>query len=193
MKFFVNFLSIFRIFASFFIIPLLMWQYFEWTFALFVFASISDWLDGFLARKFKTVTKIGGVLDHIGDKFLVVNSLIMIIMFLQIWAVIIPSIIMICRELYVSGLREFLGMHKIQMPVPKFRFSFGKIKTSLQMLGAVFLLLWIWAVNEDLASEFMTYDLLFIGIGTLWFATLASIISAIQYTGTFIKNLKKIK
>lgn len=193
MKLFVNFLSVFRIFISFAIIPLLMWQYFELAFILFIFASISDWLDGFLARKFKVTTKIGGVLDHIGDKFLVVNSLIMIVMFLQIWSIIIPSILMICRELYVSGLREFLGTQKIEMPVPKFRFSLGKIKTFVQMFAIAFLLLWIFAVNDGVNSDFLTYDLFFIGTGTLWIATLSSIISAVQYTRTFIKSLKKIK
>ncbi|MDR1071761.1 MAG: CDP-alcohol phosphatidyltransferase family protein, partial [Rickettsiales bacterium] len=128
MKYFVNFLSVFRIIAAFAIAPLLMDQMFAAAFGLFVLASVTDWLDGFLARRFKVATKIGGVIDHIGDKFLVANALIMMVMFLQIWYVIIPATLMICRELYVSGLREFLGTQKIEMPVPKSRFSLGKIK-----------------------------------------------------------------
>ena len=51
------------------------------------------------------------------------------------WTVVIPIIIMIARELYISGLREFLGTQKIEMPVPKARFSMGKIKTTIQMIA----------------------------------------------------------
>jgi CDP-diacylglycerol--glycerol-3-phosphate 3-phosphatidyltransferase len=193
MKFFVNFLSVFRIISAFAIIPLLMFQMFGVAFYLFIAASASDWFDGYLARKFNATSKLGGVLDHIGDKLLVTNALIMAIMFLQIWSVIIPAIIMICRELYVSGLREFMGTQKIAMPVPKYRFSFGKVKAATQMVALTAMFLWIWAVNADWSSEFLTYYMLFIATGGLWLATLFSVISAGQYTGTFIQNLKKIK
>jgi len=198
MKIFVNILSIFRIIAAFAIIPLLLGQLFPWAFFVFVFASISDWLDGFLARKFKATSKIGGVIDHIGDKFLVANTLVMLVMFLQIWPVILPAVVMICRELYVSGLREFLGTQKIEMPVPKYRFSFGKIKAAVQMLAIAVLMFWIWAVNADWMwmmydGDVFTYYLLYTGIGGLWLAMLFSVLSAGQYTAQFVKNLKKIK
>ncbi|MDR1071084.1 MAG: CDP-alcohol phosphatidyltransferase family protein [Rickettsiales bacterium] len=193
MKYFVNFLSVFRIVAAFAIAPLLMDQMFASAFALFVLASATDWLDGFLARKFNVATKIGGVIDHIGDKFLVANALVMMVMFLQIWYVIIPATLMICRELYVSGLREFLGTQKIEMPVPKSRFSLGKIKALVQMLAISAMMLWIWAVNADWNSEFMTYHLLWASIGGLWLALACSLASAAQYTAAFAKNLKKIK
>jgi len=193
MKFFVNFLSVFRILAAFAIIPMLMEQMFAASFILFVLASVSDWLDGFLAKKFKVITKIGGVIDHMGDKFLVANALIMMVVFLQIWWVLVPAILMICRDLYVSGLREFMGTQKIAMPVPKQRFSLGKVKTAAQMLALSCVFLWVWAVNADWSSEILTYDMLFIGIGLLWIALLFSLVSAGQYTVEFIKNLKKIK
>ena len=193
MKIFVNLLSIFRILAAFAIVPLLMEQMFMSAFILFVLATVSDWMDGFLAKKFKVTSKIGGVIDHIGDKFLVVSALVMMIMFLQIWSVIIPGILMICRELYISGLREFLGTQKIAMPVPKARLSLGKIKTFVQMTALAVLLLWVWAVNADWNSDVFTYYMLFAGIGGLWLATLFSLVSAVQYTVEFITNLKKIK
>lgn len=193
MKIFVNMLTVFRILSAFAIVPLLIFQMFGIAFVLFIVASATDWFDGFLARKFNATSKIGGVMDHMGDKFLVVNALIMMIMFLQIWWVIFPAIIMICRELYVSGLREFMGTQKIAMPVPKYRFSWGKIKAATQMLSLAFMLLWVWAVNGDWSSQFFTYYLLFASIGGLWIAMASSLISAIQYTGLFVKNLKKIK
>lgn len=193
MKLFVNMLSIFRILAAFAIVPLMIWEMFAATFVIFILAAITDWLDGFLARKFNATSKIGGVLDHIGDKFLVVNAMVMAVMFLQIWQVIIPAVLMICRELYVSGLREFLGTQKIPMPVPKHRFSVGKIKAFTQMLAIAAILLWVWAVNADWECKILTYYLLFGGIAGLWVALAASLVSAGQYTAEFARNLKKIR
>jgi len=128
-----------------------------------------------------------------GDKFLVVNAMIMMIMFLQIWWVVAPSVLMICRELYVSGLREFLGTQKIEMPVPKEKFAFGKIKTFVQMIALAAMLLWVLAVNADWQSEILNYYLLFAGIGGLWIALICSLASAARYTIQFARNMKKIK
>ena len=87
MKFFVNFLSAFRITAAFAIIPTLMFQMYWTTFILYVLAAVSDWFDGYLARKYNACTKIGGVMDHIGDKLLVVNTLIMLSVMMPVWFV----------------------------------------------------------------------------------------------------------
>lgn len=199
MKFFVNFLSAFRIAAAFAIIPTLMLQMPWTTFILYALAATSDWFDGYLARKYNVCSKIGGVMDHIGDKLLVVNTMIMLAILMPTWFVIIPIIIMIARELYISGLREFLGTQKIEMPVPKARFSMGKIKTTLQMI-AIGALLLIFAIATLITptsdSQFlmvMIYILPNIGIWGLWLALIASIWSAAQYTMTFLGHLKKIK
>lgn len=199
MKFFVNFLSSFRIATAFAIIPTLLLGMYWTTFILFALGAMSDWFDGFLARKYNVCTKIGGVLDHIGDKLLVVNTFIMLAIMMPVWFVIVPIIIMICRELYISGLREFLGTQKIEMPVPKARFSMGKIKTTLQMVSiAAFLL--IFAVGTIITPEtdsrfimYLIYILPQIGIWGLWLSLLSSIWSATQYTITFVGHLKKLK
>ncbi len=199
MKFFVNFLSAFRIVASFAIIPTLMFQLYWTTFILYTLAALSDWFDGYLARKYNVCSKIGGVMDHIGDKLLVVNTLIMLTVMMPVWFIVVPVIIMIARELYISGLREFLGTQKIEMPVPKARFSMGKIKTTFQMISiAAFLL--IFAVSTLITPEsdsrflmFLIYVLPQIGIYGLWISLLASLWSATQYTFTFADKLKKIK
>lgn len=199
MKFFVNFLSTFRIAVSFAIIPTLMFRMYWVSFILFVLAAISDWLDGFLARKYNVCTKIGGVMDHIGDKLLVVNTLIMLAVMMPIWFVIVPTIIMIARELYISGLREFLGTQKIEMPVPHARFSMGKIKTTLQMITiAAFLGLFTTTTALSTGNISRSYLMLMnvvsqIGIFGLWISLLASVWSAVQYTRTFAEKLKKIK
>lgn len=208
MKFFVNFLSAFRIAAAFAIIPTLLLAIHNpalsttmyWiTFILFLLGSISDWFDGYLARKYNVCTKIGGVMDHIGDKLLVVNTLIMLTVMMPVWFIVVPVILMVARELYISGLREFLGTQKIEMPVPKARFSMGKIKTTLQMISiAAFLLIFVISTmitpNTDSRTlMYLIYTLPYIGIWGLWLSLVASLWSATQYTQTFLGHMKKIK
>ena len=198
MTFFVNFLSAFRIAAAFAIIPTLMFGLYWTTFILFVLASISDWFDGFLARKYNVCTKLGGVMDHIGDKLLVVNALIMLAIMTPVWFIFVPIIIMVARELYISGLREFLGTQKIEMAVPKPRFSMGKIKTTLQMvaISALLLLFALSTIMTTTDSRFVMWlitILPYIGMWGLWLALVASLWSATQYTFTFAQKLKQIK
>lgn len=199
MKFFVNFLSAFRIFTSFIIIGTLMSGMYMTSLILFILAALSDFFDGFLARKYDVCTKLGGVMDHIGDKLLVVNTFILLAIMMPVWFIVIPIIIMIARELYISGLREFLGTQKIEMPVPHARFSLGKIKTTMQMIAIIaFLMLFALGANAGNANNikfiiYTIYALPNIGIFGLWFALAASIWSAIQYTNDFTKKLKKIK
>lgn len=199
MKFFVNFLSAFRIFTAFAIIPTLFFQLYWLTFALYALGAVSDWFDGYLARKYNVCSKLGGVMDHIGDKLLVVNSLIMLAVMMPVWFVIIPVIVMIARELYISGLREFLGTQKIEMPVPKARFSMGKIKTTLQMVSiAAFFLLFAIGTTITPESDSRLFLALLsviptIGIWGLWLSLVASIWSATQYTITFAGHLRNIK
>ena len=199
MKIFVNLLSIFRICIAFAIVPTLMLQWYWVSLILFALGAISDWMDGYLARKFNVCTKLGGVLDHIGDKLLVVITFIMLALMMRFWFVIIPVIVMIARELYISGLREFLGTQKIEMPVPKARFSMGKIKTTLQMLTILSFLM-LFAISTIITPDTISSRLLTTmnilsqaGLVLLWLALIASLWSATQYTFTFAKKTKKIK
>ena len=95
MKKFVNSLSIFRILAAFVIIPTLMLQMYWLSFFLFFLGAVSDFMDGYLARKYKVTSKIGGVLDHIGDKLLVINTMVLLAVMMPIWFIIIPIILMV--------------------------------------------------------------------------------------------------
>lgn len=199
MKFFVNFLSAFRIAAAFAIIPTLMFQMYWTSLILFVLGALSDWFDGYLARKYNVCSKIGGVMDHIGDKLLVVNTLIMLTVMMPVWFIVVPVIILIARELYISGLREFLGTQKIEMPVPKARFSMGKIKTTLQMI-TITAFLGLFAMTTTVSPASITRVTLVamniisqIGIFGLWLSLLASVWSATQYTFTFAQKIKQIK
>ncbi len=199
MKFFVNFLSAFRICASFAIIPLLMLGCYATTLVVYFLAAASDWFDGYLARKYNVCTKIGGVMDHTGDKLLVANTLIMLAVMMPVWFIVVPTIIMIARDLYISGLREFLGTQKIEMPVPHARFSLGKIKTTLQMVATTAFLTWLvipqlMSIAPSNRSLIIIFEQLpTVAVTILWFALIASVVSAIQYTKTFIQKLQKIK
>ena len=192
-------MSAFRIAAAFAIIPTLMFGLYWTTFILYVLAALSDWFDGFLARKYNACSKLGGVMDHIGDKLLVVNTFIMLALMMPVWFIVVPIIIMIARELYISGLREFLGTQKIEMPVPKARFSMGKIKTTLQMISIAALLLFlaigtmITPTSDSRTLMFLIYALPQIGMWGIWLSLIASVWSATQYTFTFAEKLKKIK
>jgi len=210
MKSFVNFLSIFRIVVAFAIIPTMMFSWYLTTFILFALGAASDWFDGYLAHKYNCCTKLGGVLDHIGDKLLVCNMLILLpfipieLTFIasfnaplvrRLWFILVPIFLMIDRELYISGLREFLGTQKIEMPVPKDRFSMGKIKTTIQMasLSVILFGVSVYTLFTSKTLLLILSTLIGIGILGLWVALGASIWSAVKYTKTFKEKLKKIK
>lgn len=106
--------------------------------ALFMSASITDYFDGYLARAFKVQSNFGKCLDPIADKLLVSVSLIMLAYFSnQNILILIPSIIIICREIMVSGLREFLATINVGVPVTRL----AKWKTAIQMMAITALLL----------------------------------------------------
>lgn len=199
MKFFVNFLSGFRAFASFAIIGTLMSGLYTTTLILFLLAALSDFFDGYLARKYDVCTKFGAVLDSAADKFLIVNSFILLCIMMPVWFIVIPIIVMISRDLYVSGLREFMGIQKLAAPHAKRRFSMGKVKTAMQMIAIIaFLALFALGASVGAASNgkfilYAIYALPNIGIFAIWFALAASIWSAVQYTIDFAQKAKKVK
>lgn len=107
-------------------------------FALYVIASVTDFLDGIIARKLNQITAFGTFLDPISDKIFVAAVLILLVGFGRLDGVwMIPVIVIFTREFLISGLREFLGPHNVQMPVTKL----AKWKTASQMLALGFIIL----------------------------------------------------
>ena len=103
----------------------------------FVLASFTDYLDGLLARIFKEESKLGEMLDPIADKIIVASALILLVMNGTIKNYeVIAAIIILTREILVSGLREFLAIGKIKLPVS----NLAKLKTFLQMFSISILL-----------------------------------------------------
>ena len=99
---------------------------------LFVSAAITDWFDGYLARNWHQETKLGAMLDPIADKAMVVIALMVIIGFSS-WSgwLVLPATVILFREVFVSGLREFLGDTAGTLKVTKL----AKWKTTLQMVA----------------------------------------------------------
>lgn len=105
---------------------------------LFAIAAITDYFDGYFARALKVQSNFGKCLDPIADKLLVITAIVMLINFSNrsFW-ILIPGLIIICREVLVSGLREFLAELHVSVPVSKL----AKYKTMVQMVAITGLLL----------------------------------------------------
>lgn len=105
---------------------------------LFALAAITDYFDGYFARALKAQSNFGKCLDPIADKLLVIVAIVMLVNFSggDLW-ILIPGVIIICREVLVSGLREFLAELHVSVPVSKL----AKYKTAVQMTAITGLLL----------------------------------------------------
>lgn len=105
---------------------------------LFAIASITDYFDGYFARSLKAQSNFGRCLDPIADKLVVIVAIVMLIGYSEksLW-IMVPGLIIICREVLVSGLREFLAEIKISVPVS----NLAKYKTGFQMTAITILLL----------------------------------------------------
>ncbi len=107
------------------------------TFGLFIAAGFTDYFDGYLARARSQLTAFGRFLDPVADKLLVGATILMMAAFDRLTGlVILPALIILLREILISGLREFLGQVQISVPVTKL----AKLKTTVQF-GALALLL----------------------------------------------------
>ncbi len=151
-----------------------MWQLFAAV--LFIAASITDYLDGYLARQRNETSAFGRLLDPIADKLLVSSALVVILAkhMVEFEISFIPVIVILCREILVSGLREFLREVNVGMPVTRL----AKWKTGFQMT----------ALSMMLLKGFFYWG----GIGEvlLWIAGVLTFITGYQY---FQKSLDYVK
>ena len=144
-------------------------------FALFVVASFTDFLDGMLARMLGEESKLGELLDPIADKIIVATALILLVMDGTIKNYeVIAAIIILTREILISGLREFLAKGKINLPVS----NLAKLKTFLQMF-AISLLLTGETGNKIL--NFQDYNAQTIGIILLWLSAFLTLYTGYEY------------
>jgi cardiolipin synthase (CMP-forming) len=105
--------------------------------ALFTAAAVTDWLDGHMARRWAQQSEIGRFLDPIADKLLVAATLFMLTTMGRLSAAaVLPALVILCREILVSGLREYLAELRVGLPVS----SLAKWKTAIQMTAIGFLI-----------------------------------------------------
>jgi cardiolipin synthase len=142
---------------------------------LFVIASFTDFLDGMLARMMGEESKLGELLDPIADKIIVATALILLVMSGTIRHYeVIAAIIILTREILISGLREFLARGRIKLPVT----NLAKLKTFLQMV-AISLLLTGETGNKIL--NFQDYNAQTIGIILLWLSAFLTLYTGYEY------------
>ena len=144
-------------------------------FFLFVLASFTDYLDGLLARLFKEESKLGELLDPIADKILVAAALILLVMNGTIKNYeVIAAIIILTREILISGLREFLAKTSVSIQVT----SLAKLKTLLQMLAIAILLT---GESGNKLINFQDYNAQTIGIILLWVSAFLTLYTGYDY------------
>jgi len=192
-----NALTILRIalvplFVIAFVLPGDGWRLFA--FGIFVIAGVSDWLDGFAARKLKAGSDFGRMLDPIADKVLVAVALMMLVaegLFTQIkpngmlsLLKLVPAVIILSREILVSGLREFLSGLRVSVPVT----TVAKFKTAVQMVAIGAMILTPLAdiyLPEDAA---ITYA--FIAYAMLWVAAALTVYTGVIYFRSGMAHLR---
>ena len=145
-------------------------------FFLFAIASFTDYLDGLLARLYKEESKLGELLDPIADKILVAAALVLLIMNGIIKNLeVIAAIIILTREILISGLREFLAKRKeLNLPVT----SLSKFKTFIQMFSIAILLT---GETGNKIISFQDYNAQTIGISLLWIAAFLTLYTGYDY------------
>jgi cardiolipin synthase len=145
---------------------------------LFAFAGLTDYLDGYMARRENQVTKIGQFLDPIADKLLVAAVLLVLVYIGQINGMtMVPAVIILLREVAVSGLREFLAELRVSVPVSKL----AKWKTTIQMLALGFFI-----IGDRYAPSWIPSTE--IGDVGLWFAGTVTVITAWDYWRASLKH-----
>jgi cardiolipin synthase len=148
---------------------------------IFIAASVTDYLDGYLARAWQQTSNIGRMLDPIADKLLVATCLLLLaadtdrtIAGWSLWA----AIIILCREILVSGLREYLAALKVSVPVTQL----AKWKTAIQMVAIAFLLL---GPAGDKMVPYWTQ----IGIFLLWVSAIVTLYTGYDYFRAGAKHI----
>ena len=140
---------------------------------LFAIAGITDYLDGYLARHWNQLSRFGRVLDPIADKLLVGSILIMLAWQGRLSGImVLPAVVILCREILVSGLREFLAEIKVGCPVTRL----AKWKTACQMVALPVLM-----VAEPNVSGCMYGFFTFVGTLALWGAATLTVITGYDY------------
>lgn len=143
--------------------------------AIFVVAAITDWFDGFLARRWKQTTRFGAFLDPVADKVMVATALVLVAEHYHEWWITLPAATMIAREIIISALREWMAEIGKRSNVAVS--WIGKVKTASQMIALVGLL---WRPHNVIEI---------LGVIALYIATILTFWSMFQYLYASRKDL----
>ncbi len=129
---------------------------------IFIFAALTDWIDGFLARRWKQTTRFGAFLDPVADKVMITVALILVVDYYHNLWVTLPSAIMIIREIIISSLREWMAEIGKRSSVAVS--WIGKVKTIMQMISLMWLIL-----RPDSYVVYLAFSFLYIAaVLTFW-------------------------
>jgi len=157
-----------------------------WATAVFLLASVTDWLDGYLARRMGIVTIFGKFLDPIADKLIVMAALIMILPYGRVpaWMVLV----ILGREIIITGLRGIASSEGIVIQAS----DLGKFKTIFQLVAIIGLLLhydYNWFFGID--NQWVHVNMHNVGMFFLWIATLLTVWSGVDYLARFIRIIAR--
>jgi len=143
---------------------------------LFVAAAVTDWFDGYFARRYHQISRLGRFLDPIADKLLVAAALLMLVHSGPLKGVhVLAALIILAREILVSGLREFLAELRVGLPVS----SLAKWKTGVQMVAIGLLLV------GDAAATWVTT----LGLWAIWVAAGLTLITGYDYMRLGLRHM----
>lgn len=172
--------AVLPVFVALFFLESKTGQWLAWAF--FSLAALTDFFDGYLARTRNQMSDFGRFLDPVADKLLVGTALLMLVGFGQISGlVIIPAVIILCREILVSGLREYLAGQRVGLPVS----TLAKWKTTLQMFALPVLIV------GDAAHPFIPVEIpiRLIGETGLWIAAAITLITGYDYLRSGLRHM----
>jgi CDP-diacylglycerol--glycerol-3-phosphate 3-phosphatidyltransferase len=147
-----------------------------WAGIVFALASVTDWIDGYLARKWGQITKVGKLLDPLADKILIASALIMLV---NIDADIVPAwmvIVIIGREIAVTGLRAKAATEGIIIAAEQL----GKYKVGAQITAVL-----SFVLNYRIGQEWVVV----LGTAALWVSVVLAVISGVQYFTAYWRRL----
>ncbi len=138
----------------------------------YIYACVTDFLDGYIARTYGQQSSFGRMLDPIADKLLVAAILLILVGIGRLTGTdLIAALIILCREIVVSGLREYLAQLRVSVPVTQL----AKWKTTLQMIALGFLIV------GDSLSAFGSVTAGEIGVVGLWLAAILTLLTGYDY------------
>jgi cardiolipin synthase len=150
---------------------------------ILIFAGATDFFDGYIARAMQQQSLLGKFLDPIADKLLVASLILMLVAFDRVPGIaVLPAVVILCRELLVSGLREFLAGAQVSLPVSRL----AQYKTTLQMVMLGFLLV---GSAGPMFGPFSTTD---IGVAGLWIAAMLTLVTGYDYLQAGLRHVDEM-